>query len=77
MSQRDKLREKLRARPVEMRYRDVRRLLILEGWEQRNQVGSHVSFKKVGHRSLTISTTDGLVPQYQLDQILDALGLDD
>lgn len=77
MSQHEKLRAKLRAKPVEMRYSDVRRLLELEGWEPRNQVGSHVSFKKRGSRTLTVSAHNGLVPDYQLKQIHDALGLDD
>lgn len=77
MTQREKLLEKLQARPVEMRYRDVQRLLVLEGWTLRNQEGSHVTFKKPGHRSITVSTDNGLVPRYQLDQISETLGLED
>ncbi len=78
MSQHDKLRAKVLARPPQMRYSEVRSFLEFEGWTRRNEEGSHVTFKKKGFRSITISRVGGkMVPRYQLDEICDILGLDD
>lgn len=77
MSQRDKLRAKILARPPQMRYSEVRNFLEFEGWTPRDEEGSHVTFKKKGHRSITLSKVGGkMVPRYQLDQICEILGLD-
>lgn len=49
MTQLEKLKEKIRARPPEARFDDVRRLLELNGWTMKPQKGtSHVIFKKPG-----------------------------
>lgn len=78
MSQRDKLRAKILARPPQMRYSEVRNFLEFEGWTYRDEEGSHVTFKKKGYRSITLSKVGGkMVPRYQLDQICEILGLDD
>ncbi len=61
-----------------MRYSDVRSFLEFEGWQRRNEEGSHVTVKKQGFRTIVISKEGGrMVPGYQLDQICDILGLDD
>ncbi len=78
MSRYEKLRAQIVARPAEMRYRDIRTFLELEGWQLRNEAGSHVTFKKPGYRTIVLSKRGGqMVPDYQLDQICDILGLDD
>jgi predicted RNA binding protein YcfA (HicA-like mRNA interferase family) len=74
----EKLIERIRARPPEADFTDVRRLLESFGWTQRQGKGSHVIFKKQGHRPLTIPTVSGRkVKRVYLDQICTILGLDD
>ena len=73
----DKLLAKIKVRPSEADYRDVRALLEAFGWTERNGKGSHWVFAKAGERSLTVPTITGRrVKRYILDQIIERLGLD-
>jgi predicted RNA binding protein YcfA (HicA-like mRNA interferase family) len=74
----EKLIEKIRARPAEADFGDVRRLLESFGWSERPGKGSHTVFKKPGYRSITIPTVSGRkVKRVYLDQICRILELDD
>lgn len=78
MSQLEKLKARIRARPPTARFDEVRRLLEECGWEMKRQRGSHVVFKKAGMRSITVPIDGGQkVKQRYLEQICDLLGLDD
>ncbi len=73
----DKLIAKIKARPSEADFVDVRALLEAFGWTERNGKGSHWVFAKEGERSLTVPTISGRkVKRYILDQIIERLGLD-
>lgn len=75
---REKLIERIKARPPEADFRDVMRLLEAFGYERKRQEGSHVSFKKPGARALIVPLSSGRkVKRVYLDQICDLLGLDD
>lgn len=77
MTKRDKLIERIRARPVEADFSDVRGLLEAFGWTHERIRGSHHTFAKDGERSLTISTVGGrTVRRYQLEQVCKRLELD-
>lgn len=77
MSQREKLIEKIRARPSEARFSDVRMLLIEFGWQEARQKGSHVTFVKDGEYPLVVSQVGGRkVKRVYLDRICERLGLD-
>jgi antitoxin HicB len=51
MEQPDKLISKIRARPPEANFDDVRNLLEAFGWQRANEKGSHVTFRKPGERA--------------------------
>lgn len=77
MTRRDKLIEKIRARPPTADFGDVRTLLESFGWEQARTKGSHVSFVKAGEPAIVLSTVNGRkVKRVYLDQICERLGLD-
>ena len=77
MSTRDKLIDRLKARPPEMNFGDVRKVLEAFGWEM-CRGGKHTGvFKKAGERSITVPTRQGRrVAREYLDQICERLGLD-
>jgi predicted RNA binding protein YcfA (HicA-like mRNA interferase family) len=78
MSQIEKLKEKIRARPPEARFEDVRKLLELYGYEERRQRGSHVIFGKPRSPSITVPIASGQkVKRTYLVQLCELLGLDD
>jgi len=79
MTQLAKLKAKLRARPTEAKFADVRKLLELNGWTMKPQDGtSHVIFKKAGERSLTVPISAGTrVKGIYLDKFAKQIGLDD
>lgn len=79
MSQRDKLVEKIRKRPVEARYSDVERLLVHFDWTKRSGTSSkHVVFTKKGESRIVVPKVGGkMVKRVYLDQICERLGLDD
>jgi predicted RNA binding protein YcfA (HicA-like mRNA interferase family) len=78
MSRRDKLVEKIRARPAEVEFADVRRLLEDFGWTLDRTEGSHRTFTKAGEYPIAIPTVGGRkVKRYYLGVICRRLGLDD
>lgn len=78
MSRRKKLIEKIRARPVEADFNDVRRLLEGFGWILDRTTGSHAIFTKPGSYPITVPQQHGRkVKGVYLDAICNALGLDD
>ena len=78
MTRREKLIERIRARPLEADFDDVERLLATFGYERKRQEGSHIAFKKPGARTIIVPLVKGRkVKQHYLDQICEILGLDD
>ena len=78
MTRRDKLIERIRARPPEADFNDVRRLLEAFGWVLDREKGSHAMFTKPGERTITVPRIGGRrVKRTYLDIIIDRLGLDD
>lgn len=77
MTKREKLIERIRARPAEADFRDVKALLELFGWTLDRSRGSHHTFTKEGEPSIAVSTISGrTVKQYLLRQVCNRLGLD-
>ena len=77
MTQLDRLIGRIRARPPEARFNDVRRLLEAYGWTFARQKGSHAHFTKAGERTITVPVVHGTkVKCYILDQSIERLGLD-
>lgn len=78
MSQREKLIARIRERPPQARFGDVRAVLEAFGWQVARQRGSHVSFVKEGERAIIVPKEGGRwVKRVYLDQICERLGLDD
>jgi len=78
MTRREKLIQRIKARPPEADFGDVVRLLEAFGYERKRQEGSHVSFKKPGARTIIVPLASGRkVKRAYLDQICEILGLDD
>jgi predicted RNA binding protein YcfA (HicA-like mRNA interferase family) len=77
MNQQEKLRDRIRARPSQATFNDVRRLLEIEGWTIKNQRGSHVTFGKQGEFPIVVVRHDEKVKRGYLDMICQRLGLDD
>jgi predicted RNA binding protein YcfA (HicA-like mRNA interferase family) len=78
MTRREKLIAKIVKRPSEADATDVRAVLEDFGWTFRHQTGSHMTFAKLGERSLSIPLVSGRrVKRIYLDQICQRLGLDD
>ena len=74
----EKLIERIRARPPEANFHDVRRLLEAYGWALARERGSHAHFTKPGERTLSIPRVGGRrVKRVYLDLICERLGLDD
>lgn len=77
MSKRDKLIERIVARPPEADFDDVRKVLERFGWAEARQRGSHVSFTKPGEGTFIIPLKGGTrVKRVYLDQLCERLGLD-
>lgn len=78
MTQQDRLIERLRARPAEADFNDVRRVLEAFGWALARERGSHAMFTKPGERTITVPRVSGRrVKRVYLDLILERLGLGD
>ena len=74
----DKLIERIRRRPPEAEFTDVRQLLEMFDWKVARQAGSHVLFVKPGERTISVPLVSGRkVKRTYLDQICERLGLDD
>ena len=78
MSKRDKLVDRLRARPSEMDFEAVCRVMEMHGWIMRPAGKHNVVFTKPGERRhVTISTVSGrMVKRGILIKVCEALGLD-
>ncbi|HXU24687.1 MAG TPA: type II toxin-antitoxin system HicA family toxin [Tepidiformaceae bacterium] len=77
VSQLEKSIQRLRARPPEADFDDVRRVLEANGWHQAGQKGSHVSFTKAGEMPFTIPLSDAhKVKRAYVQQICERLELD-
>jgi predicted RNA binding protein YcfA (HicA-like mRNA interferase family) len=75
MAQVDKLIERMKRRPPDMDFSDVRRVLESRGFTGSAQGSSHVVFRDDG-RHISIPLVGGRrVRRVYLDQIIDLLGL--
>ena len=78
MTRHAKLVDRIRARPPEADFDDVRTLLRAYGWTIDRERGSHAIFVKPGERSIVVPKVGGRrVKRVYLDQLCDLLGLDD
>jgi len=69
--------ERIRRRPPEADFDDVRAVLELYGWTLDRQQGSHVSFVHDGEHAITAPIANGKVKRIDLTRICEALGLND
>ncbi len=77
MSRRDKLVEKIRRRPPEASFRDVRKLLEEFGWMHDRTEGSHATFTKSREYPIVVTVHDKRVKRGYLDDICERLQLDE
>ena len=78
MSRRERLIAKVRARPPEADFNDVRRLLEEFGWQLNRRKGSHVTFTRPGEFPIVIPLVGGRrVKRTYLTMLCERLGLDD
>jgi len=78
VTKREKLIERIRARPSQARFADVQAVLEDFGWRLRNETGSHAIFIKAGEDHLSIPKVGGRhVKGPYLDLICIRLGLDE
>ena len=69
---------RLKAKPPEASFADVRLVLEAYGWRQDRQKGSHVSFSKAGQRSLTLPLASrSMVKRPYVELLLTALRLEE
>ena len=77
MAQIYKLIQRIRARPPEADFEDVRNLLEAFGWTLARQRSSHIHFSKPGERTINIPVVKGRkVKRVYLDEVCRRLGLD-
>lgn len=78
MPQDEKLVQKIRSRPVDMPFNEVRKVLEDHDWLFHRQTGSHAIFTKPGKRSIAIPRHSGrVVKRVYLDLVCKRLGLDE
>ena len=78
MTGRDKLIDRLRARPPAADFDDVETLMKAFGWTIGRERGSHVTFVKPGERPIAVPKLCGKrVKRIYLDQLCERLGLDE
>ena len=78
VSQLDKLIERIRARPPEESFSDVRRLLEAYGWVLKGQKEATPISPSQGNGPQTVPLVSGRsVKRYILDQIIERLGLNE
>ena len=78
VTRRDKLIDRIRARPPEADFDDVDTLMKAFGWTIGRERGSHVIFVKPGERPITVPKLGGKrVKRVYLDQLCERLGLDE
>lgn len=77
MSKKEKLIASILARPKEVEFRDVRRLLESHGWYLYQHGGSHASFRLPGRLPVIVPTVSGRkVRGNYLKGVLDAIGIE-
>lgn len=76
MSRREKLIEKIRARPPEADFSDVRRLLEMHGWTLDRERGSHAYFVNQSQQFSVPRVSGRKVKRTYLDKICTLLDLD-
>jgi predicted RNA binding protein YcfA (HicA-like mRNA interferase family) len=77
MTRRERLVARIRARPPEADFNDVRQVLEEYGWRLARQKGSHVAFVKDGEGTFVVPLVSGRkVKRRYLDQLCERLGLD-
>ncbi len=77
MTQREKLVERMRRRPSEMSYDDVRKVLEEYGWKL-DRENKHTTFTKPGEFPIGLAKVSGkMVKRTYLVEICKRLGLDD
>lgn len=76
MSRREKLIEKIRARPPEADFSDVRRLLEMHGWTLDRERGSHAYFVKESQQISVPRVGGRKVKRIYLDKICTLLDLE-
>lgn len=78
MTQRDKLIERFRSRPIEMPFDDVRQVLEWHDGSLHRHTGSHAVFVKPGETSIAVPRHHGrMVKRVYIDIICKRLGVDD
>jgi predicted RNA binding protein YcfA (HicA-like mRNA interferase family) len=78
MSQTAKLIARIRRRPPQAEFSDVRHHLIAFGWTEDRQRGSHVIFVKAGALPIVVPLVQGSkVKRAYLDQLIEILRLDE
>jgi predicted RNA binding protein YcfA (HicA-like mRNA interferase family) len=77
MTRREKLIQRIRQRPSDASFDDVRKVLELFGWEHASTKGSHARFHKPGERSIIVPVHNGKVKRVYLDDICVRLALDE
>lgn len=77
MSRRQKLIERIRRRPPDAGFEDVRLLLEQFGWKHARTEGSHVTFIKTDEIPIVVPIHKRKVKRRYLDNLCDRLGLDE
>jgi predicted RNA binding protein YcfA (HicA-like mRNA interferase family) len=78
VTRRDKLIARIRARPPEADFNDVRAVLEAFGYHDRGGKGSHHVFVKEGSPPVTVPTVGGRrVKRHYLDKLCELLELDE
>jgi hypothetical protein len=74
VAKREKLLRHARRAPHQLRFRDAVWLAEAHGFDHVRTRGSHTMFKSAGFpRLLIFQNVDGLVPAYQVQQLLEAI----
>jgi predicted RNA binding protein YcfA (HicA-like mRNA interferase family) len=76
MSRDEKLIARIKARPVEASFTDVRKVLEMHGWRLARRRGSHITFGKRGEVAIVVPLVRGSkVKGVYLDHIIERLDL--
>ena len=77
VTQLEKLIARLRRRPPEADFHDIRQLLEACGWTLDRETGSHTFFVKAGERAISVPKVGGRkVKRVYIIQVLEHLGLE-
>jgi predicted RNA binding protein YcfA (HicA-like mRNA interferase family) len=73
LTQRERLRAKVCAIPVDMRFSEIKQVLEDAGWTLSRTIGSHHQFTRPGHRTLTVVEHHGKVKQDAIRQVAESI----